>query len=108
MKKIKLYGKFGKDKYALVDNLDIGLVSKLKWWVSKKKNCFYAYTELGDKHIKMHRYVLGLTLGDRKIVDHKNGDGLDNQRKNLRLVDWFQSNANKKIPITNTSGFKGV
>ena len=46
MKKIKLYGKFGKDKYALVDNLDIGLVSKLKWWVSKKKNCFYVIREL--------------------------------------------------------------
>ncbi len=41
-------------------------------------------------------------------VDHKNRNGLDNRRANLRIATPSQNNANSKIPINNTSGFKGV
>lgn len=34
----------------------------------------------------MHRVILNVTDG-KIIVDHKNGNGLDNQRHNLRLSD---------------------
>jgi hypothetical protein len=42
------------------------------------------------------------------MVDHINGNTLDNQLENLRQVSNIQNCANKKINATNTSGYKGV
>lgn len=41
-------------------------------------------------------------------LDHINGNGADNSISNLRLATHSQNMQNKKRPITNTSGFKGV
>jgi hypothetical protein len=41
-------------------------------------------------------------------VDHRNGDGLDNQRANLRICTHSQNMYNAKKRSTNTTGFKGV
>lgn len=44
----------------------------------------------------------------RGEVDHKNGNGLDNRKCNLRIATSSQNKANTKIRRDNTSGFKGV
>jgi HNH endonuclease/AP2 domain len=60
----------------------------------------------------MHRFLLGVT--DRNIfVDHIDGDGLNNQRANLRLCTAAQNAWNRKKPSRAgqskaTSAFKGV
>lgn len=41
-------------------------------------------------------------------VDHKNGNGLDNRRCNLRPATRLQNQCNLRIQSNNTSGFKGV
>jgi hypothetical protein len=51
----------------------------------------------------MHTFLTGWAL-----VDHKNGDGLDNTRANLRPATPGQNVANQRISRRNTSGFKGV
>jgi hypothetical protein len=56
----------------------------------------------------MHRVVLGLGPGDPG-VDHVNGNGLDNQRTNLRLASAVQNGGNRrKTSKPTTSRFKGV
>jgi len=57
--------------------------------------------------IFMEKEVLGV-LGRKVTVDHKNGNGLDNRKFNLRICTRSQNQQNKKKPISNTSGFKGV
>lgn len=52
---------------------------------------------------RLHTFLTGWPL-----VDHINGDGLDNRRANLRPATASQNNANKKISRRNTSGYKGV
>lgn len=55
----------------------------------------------------MHRFILGLPVWNPP-VDHKNGDGLDNRRSNLRVCSWAQNSGNRVLDSRNTTGFKGV
>jgi len=55
----------------------------------------------------MHRLILGMT--DPAIeIDHKDRDGLNNQRQNLRQATTQQNQRNQGLDKSNTSGFKGV
>ena len=54
----------------------------------------------------MHRSILKADIG--QIVDHVNGDGLDNQRENLRIADSFGNARNSRGWRLRSSPFKGV
>lgn len=106
MKEIKLT----KGKFALVDDLDYEWLNSLKWYAYKSKNsCWYAAgRERGtQKSISMHRHILGLT-GKGTEVDHKNLNGLDNQRHNLRLCTRGQNQHHQPKHGGTTSQYKGV
>lgn len=91
---------------AIVDVDDYPLVAGKKWKVEKAgdigERIFYAVT--GIAHLSMHRLIAGV-LG----VDHRNGDGLDNRRCNLRTCTQQQNTYNKrKTTRPCTSQYKGV
>jgi hypothetical protein len=57
--------------------------------------------------ISIHREIMNAP--DGLLVDHKNGDGLDNRRSNLRLATHSQNQCNKlKIKTKVTSQYVGV
>lgn len=100
-------------KTVLVDQDDLELVSVYTWYlsISPRKNhahVFYAAASIRKpKRAKlfMHRVILSLT--DPKIqVDHKNHDGLDNTRINLRICSAQQNQHN--LRGYGSSGLKGV
>lgn len=100
------------DRVALVDDCDYELVSSYHWRLSsgacQSTRYARAWAHGGQRQeIRMHRLILGLT-GSFPHVDHKNGDGLDNRRENLRAATHRQNGANAKKPRNNTSGYKGV
>ena len=95
MKKIKLT----QGKYALVDDKDFSRISKHTWHYTSHG---YAYKD----DVSMHRFILNAPKG--KQVDHKNMNGLDNQRKNLRICTNLENMRNYSKPQNNTSNFKGV
>lgn len=102
-----------KGKVALIDNEDFDLVNKYKWYYShiKNRNTGYALTEfcLNKKRIriKMHRLILGLTNPKDKC-DHIDGNGLNNQKYNLRQCTNAENVRYQKKRKDNTSGYKGV
>jgi hypothetical protein len=69
----------------------------------------YPATTLGSgpaaKKLYLHRFVAGPR---GTIIDHKNGDHLDNRRANLRAATKSQNTANTGPLSTNKSGLKGV
>lgn len=96
--------------YALIEVEDIHSVEKFNWCLSKSAadaNC-YALRNLPRPLgvLSMHRHLMGLPEG---IVDHKNGNGLDNRRQaNLRTASVRQNIYNSRRSKSNTSGYKGV
>lgn len=102
MKKIELSkrSKIHKGKYfALVDDEDFDELNKYNWAVLKHGKIQYAVrTKIVDgKRIpqKMHRVILGLT--DPSIFgDHIDGDGLNNQRHNIRKSTNSENQKNKR------------
>ncbi len=102
-----------KGYFAIVDDEDFALVSAYKWRPSilKNRSAIYAITDVKKdgirRQISMHRLILGLT--DKKILtDHGDGDGLNNQRLNLRTCTHAENNRNVGLSKNNTSGYKGV
>lgn len=111
MKEIQLYGSSGAGLVMLVDDSDYDLMNQHKWYLHFGYAIAVKYAGGGranQKHRNLiaHRYLLGLEKGDGSIVDHINGNRLDNRRDNLRLVDTKQSTWNTKSYAK--SGYKGV
>jgi hypothetical protein len=56
----------------------------------------------------MHRDILNLHEIGIKIVDHRDRNGLNNQRSNLRITDKQLNGHNGNIRKNNSSGYRGV
>jgi len=108
-KKIKLT----KSKFALIDNSDYKLISKFKWHTHFDGYNYYAARNVSASKnngtrttISMHVSLLGKIKN--KEIDHIDGNGLNNQRKNLRWATHSQNLRNREIQSNNKSGYKGV
>jgi hypothetical protein len=61
------------------------------------------------KQILLHLHQFLMPAPEGMTVDHINGDGLDNQRSNLRFATYSQNAANRQLPYARRSSqFKGV
>lgn len=72
----------------------------------------YRQVKICGKHFYTHRVIWIMHYGEIPEgleVDHINGDGLDNNIKNLRIVDRLTNNRNKRRTIRgSSSGITGV
>lgn len=97
-------------KVTLVDDADFDWLSQWKW---RYHSTGYAIRRRqkadgpGSENIRMHRLILS-PIPEGYEPDHIDGDGLNNQRANLRLATHSQNHANRGMQRNNTSGFKGV
>ena len=96
----------------MVDDEDFELVSRYRWSVSENKrrarSIAYAQTagcraDGRPTTVGMHKMITGYPQ-----TDHRNGDGLDNRRENLRAATTQQNIANSRPHQGCSSQFKGV
>ena len=57
--------------------------------------------------ILMHRMIMGV-LNEKKVVDHIDGNKLNNKRENLRVCSQLQNTMNRKKNTRNSTGYTGV
>jgi len=95
---------------AEVDDPDFAWLSRVKWMAQVFENSCYAVRFVGNRHTRKpcytHRVILGAPA--HLQVDHIDGDGLNNQRNNIRLCTKSQNMAHCGLRRNNTLGAKGV
>ena len=105
---------------VIIDDDDYERISKYSWHHCSKPTdtCRGAHyfrndSKVGDppevgKFQSLHRYIMGCVKGDGKIVDHINGNTLDNRKSNLRICTPIENSKNMGKMRHNKAGYKGV
>jgi hypothetical protein len=99
--RIPLVGRIGAGLYAMVDDEDYEMLAGHRWRLDRGNHPDYAKTGR-EKVVRMHAMIMGVPR-----PDHIDGDGLNNQRSNLRAASPRQQQMNTK-PKGGTSVYKGV
>ena len=106
MKTIVLSG----SKIALVDDEDYSIINQHQWYAlkceSKTRTNWYVIRHHNGKTIYMHREIIAAC--EKLDIDHKNGNGCDNRRENLRAGTTSQNLQNQRKTLGCSSAFKGV
>lgn len=96
---------------AIVDDEDYELVSSVKWYAQRVKRgngfCFYAANGGGGRLLQMHRYILNVK-DSNILVDHRDGNGLNNCRNNIRTCTQAENVRNMRKTKISSSKYKGV
>ncbi len=101
-------------KFAIVDDEDYDYLMQWKWFAAKDKNTYYAKRnqvvaeiKFGEKRttLSMHRIIMKTPIGME--VDHRDHNGINNRKKNMRNCSHMH-NLQNKISIIGTSQYKGV
>jgi hypothetical protein len=104
-----------KDQVCMFDEKYLDLISQYTWYAKDGCNTFYARSEIYISKRKIRMSMHQLILGKRKgyVIDHRNENGLDNRRENLRHLTNEQNvircgpSKNKKYKgvFSNKSGY---
>ena len=89
---------------------DLEDYDKIKDYCWRINDNGYVISTVGDKNIRMHRIIMGLSDNDSNVIDHKYGDKTrnDNRKYNLRNATTQENSRNHRIRTDNTSGVTGV
>lgn len=97
---------------ATIDANDAELVGQYNWIAMVRDQGVYARsaktTDGKRVAIFLHRLVLGLPDGSPETGDHRDGDGLNNRKRNLRIADQSQQMRNRSFQSCGGSAYRGV
>jgi hypothetical protein len=101
--------KLNNDSFVLVDDENYQELNKYNWSIFKGRHTNYAQRSIllkdgKRKTLLMHRVILG--INDKRIVDHWDDNGLNNQKENLKISNNADNIRRQKS--RSKSGFKGV
>lgn len=94
---------------AIIDAADVPLVSGRSWFAARSKKTFYAVSSIHTptpRRLALHVLILSPAAGF--LVDHRDGNGLNCRRYNLRPATPAQNMHNTTMWVNNKSGVRGV
>jgi len=99
-------------KFTKVDDEDFDFLNQWKWCARKAPHTYYAVRCIGRKPqspitIRMHRVIMD-EINPKVLIDHKDGDGLNNQKFNLRKANSSQNSSNRTKRVPASSKYLGV
>src|SRR5947209_1346736 len=100
-----------REHFTMVDDEDYEYLNKFNWQLKINGRSKYAighpFGGYKKDPVLLHRYLLNIT--DPKIfIDHKDHDGLNNQKLNLRTCSPRENSFNARPSLNALSKFKGV
>ncbi|MEM1026653.1 MAG: HNH endonuclease [Planctomycetota bacterium] len=102
---------------TLIDLRDLDRVRQHRWCIwstvtpgskRQRRGRRYVAANLGGKRVSLHRFVFGDPPNYEMVPDHIDGNGLNNQRKNLRWASRSENALNTSQASQSRSGFWGV
>lgn len=95
------------NKVAVIDDCDFENLLQYKWHYAEgyARRARYIPEIQQTRVVRMHQQILGFP---NSIIDHINGDGLDNRRSNLRVCTNIENAQNSSKKTNKTSIYKGV
>ena len=101
----------GEGEFSIVSPNDYYLVRNFNWYLGSNGREFYAFRNVKNgpgktKMVSMHRQIMDFPKG--LLVDHRNGDTLDNRRSNLRPATHAQNMHNCRKMKNTSSQYRGV
>ena len=91
---------------AYVDTEDYDYISSFNWQAQKSNHTYYASRKNGKGRVMMHRQLMNTPKG--KVCDHKDRNGLNNTKLNLRNCTHAENCRNNTIGNNFTSKYHGV
>lgn len=95
---------------ALVDDEDLPRLIGRRWYAVRDEHTTYAQARFGERGqstlISLHHAVMQVASSTR--LDHRNLDGLDCQKQNLRLTTPTTNSQNRRKFAGTLHPFKGV
>lgn len=91
---------------TIIDAEDFEFVSQWKWCAIRGHSTDYVSRRHGKTSVTLHRVLLNAPAGVH--VDHRNSNGLDNRRENIRLCTPAENRRNSQKSKGGSSEFKGV
>lgn len=95
---------------ALVDESDYELVAGYSWQAHRTRSGrdYHARRRWCEGGRQRTQFMHALLVGAGCFVDHRNHNGLDNRRENLRCASGAENARNRRSHLGSTSRFKGV
>lgn len=116
-----------KGLFALIDDIDYAAVSKYNWSVFqgplnktvyakcylrtgkyRKRGTVGSETGYSVRQVYLHKFIWQQMRRKKTLLDHKDRNGLNNRRDNLRAATGVQNKGNIGLNAANTSGYRGV
>ena len=106
---IPLHDKAGAVRgFALVDAEDLPDVAQFRWHLQEGYVCRWLGRKGPTRYERLHRRLLGLSVGDGVQADHENRNRLDCRRSNLRVATFAENMQNKASARGAASAYRGV
>ena len=81
----------GENYIVLIDEEDYDRVSKYNWFIGNQPHTKYCRANISingkKKKLMLHRFIMGLEHGNKLMINHKDGNGLNNVKSNLEICD---------------------